>query len=52
MVDSNLFIQAHRVNYPLDVVKSFWEALSELAHKDKICSLDKVKKEIYENDDD
>lgn len=52
LVDSNLFIQAHRVNYPLDVVKGFWEKISELAYNDIICSLDKVKNEIYENDDE
>ena len=52
LVDSNLFIQAHRVNYPLDVVTGFWKTISKLAQEDKLCSIDKVKKEIYENDDD
>ncbi|MCF8308668.1 MAG: DUF4411 family protein [Bacteroidales bacterium] len=28
LVDSNLFIQAHRVNYPLDVVTGFWKTIS------------------------
>jgi hypothetical protein len=52
VVDTNFFIQAHRVTYPLDVVPSFWNKVKELADKGKIISIDKVKKEIFKNDDD
>lgn len=48
LVDSNFFIQAHRVYYPLDVVKSFWKKVAYLAHYEKIKSIDKVKNEIYD----
>jgi hypothetical protein len=52
LVDSNFFIQAHRANYPLDVVASFWDKVRQLAEKQKIISIDKVKKEIYRHQDD
>jgi hypothetical protein len=52
LVDTNFFIQAHRVNYPLDVVPSFWNKVKNLADSDKIISIDKVKDEIYGNEDD
>ncbi|RYX83397.1 DUF4411 family protein [bacterium] len=51
VVDSNFFIQAHRSTYPLDVAKSFWQKVSELAHNGKICSIDKVKSELFTNND-
>lgn len=52
LIDSNFFIQAHRVNYPLDVVPSFWNKISTLANAGKIISIDKVRNEIYQNEDD
>jgi hypothetical protein len=51
VVDSNFFIQAHRMYYPLDVVFSFWEKVKQLADAGKIISIDKVKQEIYQNED-
>lgn len=52
VVDSNFFIEAHRVSYPLDVVSSFWNKVKQLADEGIIISIDKVKKEIYNNEDD
>lgn len=52
LVDADFFIQAHRATYPLDVAKSFWEKLSKLAMGGKVTSIDKVKHEIYKNEDD
>jgi hypothetical protein len=49
IVDSNFFIQAHRSIYPLDVVQSFWTKVKNLADNGTILSIDKVKKEIYDN---
>lgn len=46
LLDSNIFIQAHRVYYPFDVVPGFWNKLEELSQRGLICSIDKVKKEI------
>ena len=52
VVDTNFFIQAHRVSYPIDVVPSFWNKVKELADAGIIISIDKVKKEIYNNEDE
>jgi len=52
LVDSNFFIQAHRYTYPLDVVKGFWTKVKELADTGTIISIDKVKAELYDKNDD
>lgn len=52
LLDSNFFIQAHRVGNPLDVAESFWKKVKQLADAGKIISLDKVKKEIFGKEDD
>ncbi len=52
VVDSNFFIQAHRAIYPLDVATSFWDKVKQLAEQKKIISIDKVKKEIYDHQDE
>ncbi len=52
VVDSNFFIQAHRASYPLDVATSFWSKVIQLAGDGKIVSVDKVKNEIFKNEDD
>ncbi len=52
VVDSNFFIQAHRVNYPIDVAISFWAKVRQLAHEGKIISIDKVKNELYNKNDE
>lgn len=51
VLDSNFFIQAHRASYPLDVAFSFWNKVKQLAGDGKIISIDKVKQEIYQNED-
>ena len=52
VVDSNFFIQAHRASYPLDVATSFWSKVIQLAEDCKIISIDKVRNEIFKNEDD
>ncbi len=51
VLDSNFFIQAHRVSYPLDIAFSFWNKVKQLADKGRIISIDKVKKELYDKND-
>lgn len=51
VVDSNFFIQAHRALYPLDVALGFWDKVKQFAHSGAIESIDKVKNEIYKNED-
>lgn len=51
LLDSNFFIQAHRVMYPLDIACSFWNKVKQLAEEGKIISVDKVKNELYDKND-
>lgn len=52
IVDSNFFIQAHRLIYPLDIATGFWNKVKQLAEAGKIISIDKVKNELYDKNDD
>jgi hypothetical protein len=52
ILDTNCFIQSQRVTYPLDVATTFWEKLKILSYERKIISIDKVRDEIFKNDDE
>lgn len=52
LLDTNIFISAHRVHYPIDIMTSYWAKIKDLAFSQEIFSIDKVKKEIYKNEDD
>ncbi len=52
VVDTNFFIQSHRITYPLDIAKGFWEKVKSISLSGNIISIDKVKDEIYNNEDD
>jgi hypothetical protein len=50
IIDSNVFITAHRQIYPFDVAPSFWEKLVEKA-SGKIIIIEAVQKEILKGQD-
>lgn len=52
LVDSNFFIQAHRAIYPLDIATGFWNKVKLLANSGAIFSIDKVKNELYNKNDE
>ncbi len=52
LVDSNFFIQAHRAIYPLDIATGFWKKVKMLATSGTIFSIDKVKNELYNKNDE
>jgi hypothetical protein len=52
LVDSNFFIQAHRSTYPLDIATGFWNKVKQLANSGIIVSIDKVKRELYDKNDE
>ncbi len=52
IIDSNSFITPHRGYSPIDVARSLWTKISDLASEHKIYSLDKVKEELYLHDDE
>jgi len=51
VADADFFIQAHRATYPLDVATSFWQKVKQFSQAGILISIDKVKDEIYKNDD-
>ena len=52
VLDSNFFIQAHRAYYPMDVAPGFWAKVRQLSEEGKVISIDKVKKELYDKNDE
>lgn len=46
LLDSNFFIQAHRLHYPIDVVPGFWSRVADLANNGLVISIDKVYSEL------
>ncbi|MDZ7691616.1 MAG: DUF4411 family protein [Balneolaceae bacterium] len=52
VVDTSFFTQAHRMYYPLDIADSYWKMINNLISDSKIISIDKVKEEIFDNEDD
>ncbi len=51
LLDANIFIQSYRQIYPMDVMPSFWNKLSALAHDQYIVRIDKVWQELRDNED-
>lgn len=52
ILDSNIFIQAHRFHYPFDVFPAFWDWLEKENKNETLCSLDGVLEEIKAGDDE
>jgi len=52
VLDANFFIEAYRRTYPMDVFPIFWNKISEPAHRGILCSIDKVRDELYRVKDD
>lgn len=51
LLDSNFFIEAYRNHYPMDVAVGFWNKLIDLAKSGVVISIDKVREELYQNQD-
>jgi hypothetical protein len=52
ILDSNILIHPNRTTHPFDIHPTFWEKMSSILNKDDIASIDKVKYEIYNHEDD
>ena len=50
LIDSNIFITAHRLLYPFDIAPGFWEQIIEKA-SEKIIIIEKVNNEIIRGGD-
>ncbi len=52
LLDANFFITPSRTIFSMDICLGFWAKIRQLAYEGKIFTLDKVKEEIFVNDDD
>ena len=52
LADTNFFVQAYRMHYPMDIVPGFWKKISELDKKSVLISIDKVRDEMMDYKDD
>ena len=50
VLDTNIFIEAHRRYYARDICPGFWECLIHSASMGKLLSIDRVREEIIEPD--
>ncbi|GIP49000.1 twitching motility protein PilT [Paenibacillus sp. J53TS2] len=46
VLDANVYINAHQSYYSFDIVPGFWRILTELANRDQIVTIDKIKDEL------
>lgn len=51
VLDTNIFIEAHRRYYAQDLCPGFWECLTHYCRKGQILSIDRVRDEIHLNKD-
>ena len=51
VLDTNIFLEAHRRYYAQDICPGFWECLRHYALKGSLLSIDRVLKEILEPDE-
>ena len=49
-IDANVFIQAHRNYYALDLCPGFWDALGHYHDNSRLVSIDRVRDEIMSGD--
>lgn len=50
LLDSGVFIQAHRFHYGFDICPGFWNWLIRQHHDGIVFSIEKVKEELLQND--
>ena len=49
VLDTNVFIGAHRRYYALDLCPGFWECLTHYCYENRLRSIDRVRDEILIN---
>jgi len=50
-LDANIFIEAHRRYYGLDLCPGFWECLRHYAARERLLSIDRVRSELLRGRD-
>jgi hypothetical protein len=51
-LDSNIFIEAHRRRFPLDIMPVFWETIKQQAARSMIVSIREVHRELLAGKDE
>ena len=51
VLDTNIFIEAHRRYYAFDLCPGFWECLAHYCREGQVRSIDQVRDEIVSDDD-
>ena len=51
VLDANIFIEAHRRYYGLDLCPGFWESLGHFARRGRVLSIDRVYRELEKGGD-
>lgn len=51
VLDANIFIEAHRRYYGLDLCPGFWESLRHFARGGRLLSIDRVYRELEDGGD-
>lgn len=52
LLDTNVFIDAHKRYYAFNLCPGFWNSLVWLSNQGRVLSLDKVQKEIFDGSED
>ena len=52
VLDANVFIQAHRKHYAFDICPGFWASLLHHETTGRLLSIDRVRKELLDGDQD
>ncbi len=50
LLDTNVFIEAYRRYYAMDLCPGFWECLEHYCQETRLLSIDRVQDEIIEGD--
>lgn len=50
LLDANVFMEAHRRYYALDICPGFWECLAHHCREPRLLSIDRVRDEISDGD--
>lgn len=51
VIDSNVFINAHRDYYAPELCPGFWDCLLHHHASDRVCTIDRIKKELTDKTD-
>lgn len=51
LLDTNVFIEAYRRYYAMDLCPGFWDCLEHYCKEAQLLSIDRVRDEISEGDD-